>query len=132
MKTIAGEIKLLGNSTINKGVTEYSVIEIGDTILRNMFVTAGLDNYVQRGLTQDGECTIHFLKHKIMGIHLPDGKLYCEGEPFGTTFFIFWIILSIFAIPFFGLGLVSLWQVYQAWGVRTKSKELQAIDGIVV
>lgn len=132
MRKITGEIHLLGNFVMSRGITEYSIIEIGDTILHDMYISSGLDNFLQRGLEQGGISTIYSADHRIMGVHLANGKLYCQGEPFGPTFFSFWIILSIFAIPLFGLGLVSLWQAYQTWKIRSNSQELQAMGGIIV
>lgn len=96
-----------------------------------MVIPNALDNYLRRGFDQDGECTLYIMKRRIMGLSLPDGKMYCE-DGLGLSFFFWMVPISIITIPLFGMGLVSLYMVYKAWRLRSISKELQTMGGIVV
>lgn len=133
MDSIAGNLQMLGNSTRpDKEATEYSVIEIGDTVLRKMIVSSGLDNYLPRGLNQDGISEIYFYKRRIMGIRLPDGKLYYEKNTLTPGWFFKMVILSIITTPLFGMGLVLFYATFKAWVVKSKLEELQAMGGVAI
>lgn len=108
MKIAEGPISLLGNARINNKVTTYSVIEIGNQILQKIAVPNSLDNFLSRGLNQQGVSKL-FLRGKVLcGIQTPDGKIYCyRANPVAG------VILCVCGVPFilfFGVGLLFIWQ----------------------
>lgn len=108
MKIVEGNLSLLGNATIQRHITQYTVIEIGDTVLQRVRVPTSLDNFLSRALKQSGNTKL-FLNGKVLcGIQTPEGKLYCyRAKPIAALILC---AAGIPLIPFFGLGLLFLWQ----------------------
>jgi hypothetical protein len=112
MKEVKGSLKMLGSAdiqtTIEPGVSvyTYSVIEIGDAILGGIQVRGGLNNFLRRGLQQDGTVTLYLIRARLVGVQLPDGKLYYQKA--NRVLVSFFLIFSIALIPFLGLGLLML------------------------
>lgn len=108
MKIVEGNIVLLGNSSIKTQTKIYSVIEIGNTILQKITVPISLDNFLGRGLDQHGNSKLYLSGKVLCGIQTPDGKIYCfKTKPISA---LVSCIFGVPMIPFFGLGLVFIWQ----------------------
>ena len=102
MKKITGTITRLGNATINKKVTTYSIIEIGSELLQKVRISTGLDSFLNAGST----ATLFVRGKSILGIKLEDGKFYChKSSPISALILI---IIGIPLIFLFGLGLILI------------------------
>ncbi|WP_306393319.1 hypothetical protein [Telluria beijingensis] len=108
MNTIEGNLTLLGNATIQNKLTTYTVVEIGDRILQKIAVPSSLDNFMSRALNQNGTTKLFMQGRLVCGIQTPDGKIYCyNARPVVGAILC---LLGVPLIPFFGLGLLVIWQ----------------------
>lgn len=97
MKVVQGALKLLGDASQSKGVATYSVIEIGEHVLKGIHISDGLRNFLSKALNQNGESVLYIHAKHIVGIKVPDGKLYCLDFSF---YRLFLMTLIAFVIPF--------------------------------
>lgn len=104
MKIYKGQIKMLGKSSNEKKHSTYSIIEIGDNILKNIVVSDELDNFLSRSLNSKGESTLYLNYKALVGIKSPDGKLYCQNIGMYKI-----ILLSVFCAAFIAVG-------FSTWG----------------
>src|SRR5438128_7128260 len=108
MKTVEGSLKLLGNSSWTEKVKTYSVIEIGDHLLQNVRVPVSLDNFLERALRESGTTRLFMSRSLLLGVGLPDGKLYCyKSLPVPLSVLLMGVGLLL--TPLFGMGLLLLW-----------------------
>jgi hypothetical protein len=123
MKIAEGNIVLLGNAKISNTATTYSVIEIGDQILQKIVVPNSLDNFLSRALAQQGRSKLYLSRKVLCGVETPDGKVYCyKAKPISG---LIMCIVGIPLIPFFGVGLMFIWQgaaELSNYGVTSKLK----------
>jgi hypothetical protein len=105
MKKYQGIITRLGNGTIGKnGITTYSIIEIGDTLLQKVKIPTSLDSFLTAGST----ATLHMRGSLLLGVDLANGKSYCyKAKPLVGGLLA---LVGIPLIPFFGFGLLFMWQ----------------------
>ncbi|MFT7724003.1 MAG: hypothetical protein QM788_14440 [Roseateles sp.] len=90
MKEVVGSLNLLGNATINSknGRHTYTTIEIGENLLQNIIVERSLDNFLERALNLGGKVKLYLLDKYLVGVELPDGKLYYQQSRNLKMFFI--------------------------------------------
>ena len=104
MSEYQGELTVLGDAVSNGAMTTYSIIEIGGAVLQKIKVPSGLNNFLPRALNQNGKTTLYVNGKVLIGVKLPDGKLYCYDA---KVFKILWYILILVGLPvveIFGLG----------------------------
>jgi len=148
----SGNLTLLGNAqehvTSDEGQNHsrnwvYSIIEIGDHVLKKIHVTKSLDNFLSRGLDQDGETTLHLVSNsRLLAVDLPDGSAYFDEVSIWKVIFmtVLTVIFGTMALVLplmFGWfpGLVALlfgMQAYYHIGARKFCKEFEARGGVGV
>lgn len=101
MKEITGVLKTLGSGSVRHGnvgssFVKYNTIEIGENILQKIVTSQSLNDFVERGLGQ--EVTLYFNEKMLIGVQLPDGKIYYWKRSF--LLFLYGVILSIFLLGF--------------------------------
>jgi len=97
---------MLGNATLVNKFTTYSVIEIGNQLLQHVVVPNTLDNFLGRALHQPGDTRLFMSNLTLLGVGLPDGKLYCY--PGRSDLGLLFCILGILTTPLFGIGLLAI------------------------
>lgn len=140
MKEVKGTLKMLGNAQIHmespahfsglrsgETVYIYSVIELGDTILHGVQVPGGLDNFLERGAKQDGTVILYLCGKRLVGVQLPDGKLYYYKRNLVSALLL--LFFSVLMIPVLGIGLLLLPMVVSELRL---GRRLRRQGGIVV
>jgi hypothetical protein len=92
MEKFEGVLTKLGNATVNKNAYKYSVIEIGGQIIQNKYISNGLQNYLQEGLTSGLPTTLWIRGKIIVGVKVEGGGAYFSRYKLGVND---WIILLI-------------------------------------
>lgn len=98
IRIVQGKLKLLGAGTTyteNRGYTKVTVLEIGDSDLRDITYTSYMENYLNRALSSGSEVKIAMWKNIIFALKM-DGKVYqddyligfWEGKMFAVKFII--------------------------------------------
>lgn len=99
MKTIKGTVKLIGNrrTTQNDGLT-ISVLEIGNTVIKNVAITDYLDNYLNVG--EDVEVLVYkgILQKRFIAAIKVDKRTY--KTPIIGLFIGFVMKTFVFAVVF--------------------------------
>lgn len=113
MQRIEGIISMLGNASVGKGLSKYSVIEVDGKLLKDVEVSGDLDNFLRRGF-QDAQPITLWVEEKagsrasmlMVGIKLASGKTYARGwwqmKPAPE------VVICVLLIPMFGYGLLML------------------------
>lgn len=101
MKEITGILTTLGSGSIRHGnvgssFVKYNTIEIGNTLIQKVVTCQSLNDFVERGLGK--EVTLFFNKKMLIGVRLPDGKIYYWKRSF--LLFLYSVIVSIFLLGF--------------------------------
>lgn len=103
MAVAEGVVTLLGNSKVQDGGICYSTIEIGGQLLSNMQCSNKLDNFLQRSLDQSGNTKLFYEEKDIVGIQLPDGKMYVQKWYYENivvlTIIVCLAVITIILIP---------------------------------
>ena len=125
-----GQLTFLGNSLVGNGKTTYSVVELGDEVLKHLQIPRGLDNYLHRGLDSSGDVTLHIVGASIVGVTLPDGKTYISDEDLTQ---IRTVALTIFG----AITLQIVFGVFFLWAARVhyqlvKEKQAMRDKGAIV
>lgn len=128
-----GRLRLLGNGTIDSvgGKRNYSVIEIDDTILKNVIVSSALDNYLRNGLASINPVKLFVKPNLLLGSGIAavevEGILYMEEFKLGLKIMKYYPIACLLAIvplwrPFnrewdfdIGVTLVCAFIAYKTW-----------------
>lgn len=76
MDKFVGVITRLGNAVTNEVAHKYSVVEIGDKVIQNKFVSNGLVNYVEQAVESGESVSLWVLNHQIVAIKLANQKTY--------------------------------------------------------
>ena len=128
MRVVEGRLTLLGNSTMDSKQRIYSVIQIGDHLLQKIYVVNAMDSFLQQSLNQPGTTRLHLLGKFLMGVQLPNGKLYCYSNN------MIWPLVvmgcGVPLIPFFGFGLYVIWLGVAELRRVLAGKSLQSMGGI--
>ena len=101
-----GDLSAVGSSTKkhDSNIRKYTVIEIGETVLRNVKVEEKLNAFLS---VQDrGETALHFDGKSLIAIERPNGKIYFLG--FRESGLFGQLLLCILTIPILGIGLIGL------------------------
>ena len=103
MREVTGVLTMLGSGSasvnqIGKSFTHYDTIEIGDQILQKLRTARSLNDFIERGLGR--EVTLYLIGNRIIGIKLPDGKLYYWRRSKAV------VAICIVTIPLWGIGLI--------------------------
>lgn len=103
MKTVSGQLTLLGNATRSPNHITYSTIEIDKTNINNLSIGPGLDNYLSTSLGK--ECTLHINNGSIIGIDT-NGKSYIASVPLAVVLFLA-MVAGFFGLIFTGLAFAN-------------------------
>ncbi|MFZ6845536.1 hypothetical protein [Undibacterium sp. RuTC16W] len=103
MREVTGVLSMLGSGTssvnqIGKSFTHYDTIEIGDQILQKLRTARSLNDFIERGLGR--EVTLYLIGNRIVGVKLPDSKLYYWRRSKTVVF------ICVVLIPLWGIGLI--------------------------
>lgn len=111
MRVVEGELKMLGESRTygNGQFRNYSNVEIGDQLLRNINTHTALAGFLERGLDMDGKTKLFITGKGIIAVELPNGKRYYIRSTFGLIRGIIVMISGVILLPFFLIGLIPLW-----------------------
>ncbi len=95
MNKFTGVITRLGNAVTNEVAHKYSVVEIGDKVIQNKFVSNGLVNYLEQAVASGESVSLWVLNHQIVGIKLANQKTYA------TKYKVGWrtVLLLVASIP---------------------------------
>lgn len=126
-----GELKLLGNSAQGKGPVKYTVIEVGNAILRNQSISWSLDNYLQRALAQGGQATLHTCHDTILAVTLPDGKTYLSAANLSRRGAVIQALAGLMLVPVV-IGLILLYGAQWEFKLTKRLKAMQAQGAIAV
>lgn len=130
--TYEGQLKLLGNGTVQDKHTIYSTIEIGDSIVSGLVVPNVLKDYLARGLNQQGNTELYVGMNKlVVGIKLPEvQRYYLKGKKMtGLILFLGGIPL----IPLLGIGLYFMYMGISVMSHASLAGEFEAhVGGIEI
>jgi hypothetical protein len=129
MKIYTGLLKELGPSvtsaTDRLSSTEYAYIELMDgQVLRKVSVVGGLDGKLDAALSAQGEVELHIMEggkvaDLLVAVRTDDGKIYAtdlgSGALLGKLMVISTVMLGIFLLPIFGIGLIFFWLAWRSW-----------------
>lgn len=124
MKAISGNLEMLGNAKLVNEQARYSVIEIGDHVLKKIFVPNGLDNFLQKGL--GSSITIWIDGNVLWGVQFQNGKSYISGERTNPLRVFILFIAGLILLPVFGLGLFFIWVASKMFGNNMAQKNIRA------
>ena len=95
MNKFVGVIKRLGNAITNEVAHKYTVVEIGDKVIQNKFVSNGLVNYLEQAVASGESVSLWVLNHQIVAIKLANQKTYA------TKYKIGWknVVALVLSIP---------------------------------
>ncbi|MFZ6864681.1 hypothetical protein ACO0K7_18820 [Undibacterium sp. Ji67W] len=103
MREVTGVLSMLGSGSasvnqIGKSFTHYDTIEIGDQILQKLRTARSLNDFIERGLGR--EVTLYLIGNRIIGVKLPDSKLYYWRRSKTVVF------ICVLLTPLWGIGLI--------------------------
>lgn len=104
MRVVEGSLTMLGESVSSRAITKYSLIEIGGHVLQKIKVPDGINNFLPRALNQTGNTTLYLSGSMLLGIKLPDGKIYCYDSKIWKIAYHVAILGGLPIAEIFGLG----------------------------
>lgn len=109
MHSYSGRLKELGQATINHrtrhSFSNYSYLQVGDTMVKNIACWHGLDGKLQQQLGE--EITLHTNNGFVVAFKAPDGNTYCGEKTYRSESWLY-IIFGFFGTTFSLLGLGGL------------------------
>lgn len=128
MQEISGILTMLGSGMdskngAGKSFVHYGTVEIGDRILQKVRTARSLGDFISRGLGK--EVTLYLNGPLIIGVKLPDGKVYYWER--SKTVAVFCLLL----LPVWGFGLllaIFLWSDLKH--ILVDQPKLAAMGGI--
>ena len=115
MQEYTGEVTETGGTngqSLNgtNGVLTYSYIQIGDHVLKKVKAFTGISSKLEVARANGGLVTIYIHGKTLIGVKMPDGKIFSSGGQGIFLQSILLIILLAFGIPlsFFVIGLPFL------------------------
>lgn len=118
MEKISGRLEMLGSSTTQSGTTTYSVLEIGDHVLKGIRVSSALDNFLQRGLGSTLDIWVN--NNTLWGLKFNDGKAYRSSALVNSSGVVIGYVIGIATLPII-IGYFFLWKAFKAQMVLKSS-----------
>lgn len=113
----SGPLTMIGNGQRSGKLTMYTLVEIGDSVVKELLVDTALDNFLSRAIKQDGDTILYLQGNVLIGLELPDGKIYIlatkESEVLKTT------LLGIALLPVL-IGFLFLFNIRPILAERLK------------
>jgi len=105
MKKYSGELKVIGNARVEMqhGVSKYSVLEIGDNILKKVSATEIVSTYLSRGENLDLYVGPLFFSKYVYALTRENGSVVKMGIGLFALSFMIKVIISLMF-----LGLMSV------------------------
>ena len=135
MSYVTGTIVKLGNASVNRIATQYSIIEMSSgELLQNKFIANGLDNYLEGAVKNGSVVKIWYDGKRIFGIEIEGGKIYYTRYT-GAKKFWFLMLASVplmVVLIGFGLAAIAAGMLIRLSVMNGKSADLAARGGIAI
>src|SRR5690606_35118676 len=110
MKIVRGVVAMLGYTNVKRKSVTYSVVEVGQQAILDLTVPKRLIKYLTRALHSPDESVLFILDGQLVGIQSAGSMHYHYANRMAGLIFV---VLSVVAIPVFGLGLIMLRYSYK-------------------
>lgn len=130
MDTTEGKLDELGNNLQTNLGTTYSFITIGETMLQQVVVPRGLDNFLRKALDMAGSTTIYTVrikrKHFLVGVKTPDGKIFYHEQSAGLGYALILVGIPCMLIL---IGFIIIYQGVVILELANAGKKLESMGG---